>query len=235
MAEPAETGGQAVADLSQGLGLGQLAEQHGQEVVPTGEPLAAALGTDIADQVVKLVAGKKLQKLAKQAGVTYHQSVLLAGVPWAGSHPHVATVGGLFLLRSEAVLDRSGAGRPRQRGPVVADHDQHSPNSLPPNARVGTQVWFPSVPGHDPASDPGSRCGRAGLDRRTRIRRRRPRPPHAPAQAAASRKWPAPCGPEPLQPTRATITFPIDAAGPATVRVFDACGRLESPRVTVVR
>jgi hypothetical protein len=41
----AETTGQAPADLPKGMGLPQLAEQHGHELVPTVKTLGASVGS----------------------------------------------------------------------------------------------------------------------------------------------------------------------------------------------
>ena len=40
----AETTGQAPADLPKGMGLPELAEQHGHELVPTVKTLGASIG-----------------------------------------------------------------------------------------------------------------------------------------------------------------------------------------------
>jgi len=60
MDDLAEAGVQASADLPQRMGLGQLAEQHRNELIPAGEALGAVFGAMIADGSLKLVAGEDL-------------------------------------------------------------------------------------------------------------------------------------------------------------------------------
>jgi hypothetical protein len=62
------TASQAVADLAERIGVGQLAERHGHELGPAGEPLGGAFGQVFLDQRGKLRSGEMLQKLIEQAG-----------------------------------------------------------------------------------------------------------------------------------------------------------------------
>jgi hypothetical protein len=52
---------QAVADLAQRIGVGQLAEQHGHELGPAGEALGVAFGLVIPDQQSERRDGKMIQ------------------------------------------------------------------------------------------------------------------------------------------------------------------------------
>ena len=68
-------GGQAAANLAQGLCPSQMTEQHGYELAPTTEPAGVALGPVLQDGPFKLGAGKQLQHLAENAGYSYHGGV----------------------------------------------------------------------------------------------------------------------------------------------------------------
>src|ERR1700739_998369 len=60
--------------------MGQLAERHGHELGPAGEPLGGAFGQMFLDQRRKFCPGEMLQKLIEQAGSLYHENALLQGV-----------------------------------------------------------------------------------------------------------------------------------------------------------
>jgi hypothetical protein len=64
--------GQAPADLSQALGLRQLAKQHGHELIPAGEPLYMALGAMPGNQFVKPTPVENGNQLTVQACRTYN-------------------------------------------------------------------------------------------------------------------------------------------------------------------
>ena len=66
MAELATGDGQAVADLSQALALGQLAKQHGDILVPGGKSLGMAFCPAFMDQPHERKPGHDLENLAKQ-------------------------------------------------------------------------------------------------------------------------------------------------------------------------
>jgi len=59
---------QPVADLAQRIGVGQLAERHGDELSPAGEALGGAFGLVLLDQGGELRSGEMLQKLIEQTG-----------------------------------------------------------------------------------------------------------------------------------------------------------------------
>ena len=59
--------GQAVADLPETLGLGQLAEEHGNILAPGRETLGVALCPSLMDQPLKRVTRNYLKNLAEQA------------------------------------------------------------------------------------------------------------------------------------------------------------------------
>jgi hypothetical protein len=50
----------------------EVAEQHGDELSPTGEAAGVALGPVLHHGALKLGAGKQLQHLAENAGYSYH-------------------------------------------------------------------------------------------------------------------------------------------------------------------
>jgi len=72
----AEAASEAVANLAQGVGLGQLAEQHRRQLRPAGEALGVAFPTVLPDEAGELVTGNLLQKLTEQAGRAYHRQAL---------------------------------------------------------------------------------------------------------------------------------------------------------------
>ncbi len=56
---------QPAVDLAQALGLGELAEEHGDEVVPAGETLGSPLASGLADKFGEAVAIHERKKLAE--------------------------------------------------------------------------------------------------------------------------------------------------------------------------
>ena len=66
MTELAAGDGQAVADLTQALRLSQLAKEHGDTLIPRGEPLGVAFRPAFIDQPQKGDAGHDLKYLAEQ-------------------------------------------------------------------------------------------------------------------------------------------------------------------------
>jgi hypothetical protein len=64
--------GQPTADLSQALGLRQLAKKHGHELIPAAEPLGMALGAMLGHQFVKPTPVENGNQLTEQARRTYH-------------------------------------------------------------------------------------------------------------------------------------------------------------------
>jgi hypothetical protein len=52
------------------MGLGQLAKQHGHELIPAWESLDVTLGPMLLDGLLKLGPGKQAQDLAEQTGHT---------------------------------------------------------------------------------------------------------------------------------------------------------------------
>jgi hypothetical protein len=79
MRQLAQTTGQAVADLAQGVGLGQLTEQHGRQLGPAGESFGMAFALVLGNQGRELVARDLLQKLTEEAGCAYHRYALRVG------------------------------------------------------------------------------------------------------------------------------------------------------------
>jgi len=72
MAQLAFKRGQSAADLAQALGIGELAEHHGNELLPAGETAGVALGVVFAGEGLELEAREELQKLAENAGYSIH-------------------------------------------------------------------------------------------------------------------------------------------------------------------
>jgi hypothetical protein len=54
------------------LGLSELAEEHGHELSPAGEPSGMALGAVLADQLLKFQARKQLEDLRENAAYSLH-------------------------------------------------------------------------------------------------------------------------------------------------------------------
>ena len=76
MNDLAETALETATDLPQAMRLGQLAKEHGDELIPAGESLGSMLGTGPLNGSLEVLAGEELQKLAKEAGYAYHQTAL---------------------------------------------------------------------------------------------------------------------------------------------------------------
>jgi hypothetical protein len=72
MPQLAFAGCQATTDFAQGLGLPELAKQHGHELPPTGETPGVALGSMLANQRFKLQTRKQLEQLRKNAAYSVH-------------------------------------------------------------------------------------------------------------------------------------------------------------------
>jgi hypothetical protein len=64
--------GQAAANLPQGLGMPQLAEQHRDELPPTAEPAGMTLGLIRADHRLEVNARNQLQNLRENATNSIH-------------------------------------------------------------------------------------------------------------------------------------------------------------------
>jgi hypothetical protein len=75
----AEAAGQTVADLAQGVGAAELAEQHRDDLRPAREALGGALGVVLLDQRPEFVAGEMLEQLIEQARGLYDCLALLWG------------------------------------------------------------------------------------------------------------------------------------------------------------
>ena len=77
--------GKPAANLTEGMGLAQLAKKHGNELIPAGEPLGGVLGAMLLDQCGKLGPGKMLEQLIEQTGYLYDCLALLVGDVWRRS------------------------------------------------------------------------------------------------------------------------------------------------------
>ena len=76
----AEAAGEAVADLSQRVGVCELAEKHGYEMGPGRESLGMPLSSVLSDQRNELCTGEVLKELTEQACNLYHENALLCGL-----------------------------------------------------------------------------------------------------------------------------------------------------------
>ena len=79
MHQPAQTAGQSVADLAQGVGVAELAEQHRDELGPAAESFGGPLGVVFLYQRRELGPGKMLEQLIEQARYLYDCLALLVG------------------------------------------------------------------------------------------------------------------------------------------------------------
>ena len=70
--ELALTAAQPAADLSQGMGTAELAEEHGDELPPAREPAGMALGVRPRHQRLELRPRKQLEELAEHAAESTH-------------------------------------------------------------------------------------------------------------------------------------------------------------------
>ena len=59
------------------MSTAQLAKQHGHKLSPAAETACMALGFGLQDQLLKLPARKKLEKLTENAAKSIHGRVLL--------------------------------------------------------------------------------------------------------------------------------------------------------------
>src|SRR5262252_4366315 len=71
MHQAAETAGQTVANLPEGIGTSELAKEHGYELRPAAKSLGGALGAVLLNQGGELGTGKMLEQLIEQAGSLY--------------------------------------------------------------------------------------------------------------------------------------------------------------------
>ncbi|HUI06582.1 MAG TPA: hypothetical protein VL486_06215 [Verrucomicrobiae bacterium] len=78
---------QTLDNLAQALGLGQLAEQHRHELVPTTEPLGTLLSVKAFGSRSKLMTVDQRKDLAEQAGTTYHGNGLRGWVLMVRAFP----------------------------------------------------------------------------------------------------------------------------------------------------
>src|SRR5215203_2221946 len=77
MHQSPQTTPQTVADLAQGIGASELAEQHGDELRPAGKPLGGTLSGVLLHQGGKLGPGEVLKQLIEQARDLYDWVALL--------------------------------------------------------------------------------------------------------------------------------------------------------------
>jgi hypothetical protein len=73
----AQAAAQTIADLAQRVGVGELAEQHRDQLSPATEALGAPLGIVFLDQRPKLDPGEMLEQLIEKTGYLYDWIALL--------------------------------------------------------------------------------------------------------------------------------------------------------------
>jgi len=73
----AQAAAQTIADLTQRVGMGELAEQHRHQLRPATEAFGAPFGLVLLDQRSELGARKMLEQLIEQTGCLYDWSALL--------------------------------------------------------------------------------------------------------------------------------------------------------------
>jgi hypothetical protein len=83
----AYTAGKSVADLAQGVGVSQLAEQHGHQLCPATEALGSSFCIMFLHQGRELKPREVLEQLIEQAHRLYHCFALLSGIPRPNSPP----------------------------------------------------------------------------------------------------------------------------------------------------
>src|SRR3954454_5898165 len=71
MHETAQATGQAVADVAQGIGAAQLAEEHGDELRPASKALGGSFGPVFLHQRGEFGTGKMVEQLIKEASSLY--------------------------------------------------------------------------------------------------------------------------------------------------------------------
>jgi len=72
MFQLAQAASETPADFAQRLGLRQLAEQHGDELIPAGEAFAVFLSLMFVDDVCEITTGENSQNLAEHTGGLNH-------------------------------------------------------------------------------------------------------------------------------------------------------------------
>jgi hypothetical protein len=73
VAHLSHTASQPAADLSQAFGLGQLAEEHGYEMIPGAVSLCISLGLMTHNELMEPPSMKKENQLTEQTCTTYHR------------------------------------------------------------------------------------------------------------------------------------------------------------------
>lgn len=79
MHQPAQTALQPATYLPQRVGLGKLGEEHGNELLPTGEPFSTTLCVQAGDESFEFKAGEELQELTEETGGTHQHDNLRFG------------------------------------------------------------------------------------------------------------------------------------------------------------
>jgi hypothetical protein len=72
MLEFALAGSQSLGDFTERIGAAQLAEKHGNELLPTGKALGLVFSLMFVDHVLELNPWKKPQQLAEQTTIFSH-------------------------------------------------------------------------------------------------------------------------------------------------------------------
>lgn len=80
MRQLAQTTRPTIADCSKRIGVGEWAEQHGDELGPTGESARMAFCLMLLGRGGELGTPNVFQKLTEQTGGLYHRDAILADV-----------------------------------------------------------------------------------------------------------------------------------------------------------
>ena len=74
-----EATAEAIADLAEGIGMSELAEQHRDQLRPAAEAFGAPFGRVLFDQRREFRAGKMLEELIEETGDLYDGLAFLVG------------------------------------------------------------------------------------------------------------------------------------------------------------
>ena len=108
MAEFAAGDGQTVADLTQALGLSQLAKEHGDTLVPGGEAFGVAFRPTFIDQPQKRIPGQNLENLAEQTcGKLHSRDSFEVFWRWVVLSPYYFLESLLYCSARKPILDKS--------------------------------------------------------------------------------------------------------------------------------
>jgi len=76
MTKFSQTGFEAVGDVTEAVGMGELAEDHRDELSPAGETFCVPFGSMLMNKPVELETREMKKKLTKKTGYLYHDDAL---------------------------------------------------------------------------------------------------------------------------------------------------------------